>query len=275
MPHPSDHVPEIFERGWAFLAKLILDLQKMVERNEVIRKAERKQFAWRRYFELILPEIRELIDIQNVSKSAHQLLRSFLKLHLQAQVQLTTRSLLCINFHNAQPPMGPKHSWFCLDAHHLRHPAEVLLVHDSFVFLQHCVEDERNVIITAPLFNPVAPSSSYAQRPGYTSNSPHESPSPYSHSRPPISLALALHSKEFEAIYTSIIPSVSLGKVRTQDSQTLRTRNENSFTGAPTRSGMEPPVWGRIVEAGGVSVKEWRKKFGSALGGGAAAYAWC
>lgn len=106
---------------------------------------------------------------------------------------------------------------------------------------------------STPLHRAVRPSSSligsYAQRPGYTSNSPHESPSPYSHSRPPISLALALHSKEFEAIYTSIIPSVSLGKVRTQDSQTLRTRNENSFTGAPTRSGMEPPVWGRIVEA--------------------------
>ena len=64
---------------------------------EVIQKADRKQFPWYCYFDLTHPEIGELIGIQSASRLVHRLVHNFLKLHLLAQVQLITRSLLYID----------------------------------------------------------------------------------------------------------------------------------------------------------------------------------
>jgi pre-mRNA-splicing helicase BRR2 len=164
------------KRGWAVPARACLDLCKMVERRmwgsmtplrqfkgvpqEVIRKAEGKQFPWYRYFDLDPPEIGELIGIPNAGRLVHRLVHSFPKLQLQAQVQPITRSLLRIDL-----SIVPDFRWdekthgtaetFLIMVEDV--DGEIVLFHDSFVLRQRYAEDEHNVTITVPMFEPVPP----------------------------------------------------------------------------------------------------------------------
>ncbi|KAF8970308.1 Sec63-domain-containing protein [Flammula alnicola] len=164
------------KRGWAVPAKAALDLCKMVEKRmwgsmtplrqfkgvppEVIRKAEGKQFPWYRYFDLTPPEIGELIGIPNAGRLVHRLVHNFPKLQLQAQVQPITRSLLRIDlsivpdFRWDEKIHGSAETFLILveDV-----DGEVILFHDNFVLRQRYAEDEHNVSLTVPMFEPVPP----------------------------------------------------------------------------------------------------------------------
>ncbi|KAG6378229.1 hypothetical protein JVT61DRAFT_13929 [Boletus reticuloceps] len=167
------------KRGWAMPAQACLVLCKMVERRmwgsmtplcqfkgvsqEVIQKAEgSKQFpAWYQYFDLDPPELGELIGIPNAGCLIHQLVHNFPKLQLQAQVQPITRSLLRIdlsivpNFRWDEKIHGGAETFFIIveDV-----DGEIILFHDTFVVLcQRYAEDEHNVTITVPIFEPVPP----------------------------------------------------------------------------------------------------------------------
>lgn len=62
--------------------------------QEVIRKAEGKQFPWYRYFDLSPPEIGELINLQNAGRLVHRLVHSFPKL------QYVQPNIFCFVFNN-------------------------------------------------------------------------------------------------------------------------------------------------------------------------------
>lgn len=103
------------KRGWAVPAKAALDMCKMVEKRmwgsmtplrqfpkvpqDVIRKAEGKQFPWYRYFDLVSymscvvcngakcgfflqspPEIGELLGLPKEGRRVHRLVHTFPKL---------------------------------------------------------------------------------------------------------------------------------------------------------------------------------------------------
>ncbi|KXN92593.1 Pre-mRNA-splicing factor brr2, partial [Leucoagaricus sp. SymC.cos] len=174
---PLDAMFEIcLKRGWAIPTKAALDLYKMVEKRmwgsmtpsrqfegvsaEIIRKAEGKQFPWYRYFDLTLPEIGELIGIQNAGKLVHLLVHGFPKFQLQARAQPITRSLLRVDlsiipdFHRDEKIHGGAETFIILveDV-----DSGVILFHDNFILRQCYAEDEHNVTPTVPMFEPVPP----------------------------------------------------------------------------------------------------------------------
>ncbi|KAG2030074.1 Sec63 domain-containing protein [Suillus americanus] len=139
--------------------------------QEVIRKAEGKQFVslhqfkflhqpWHRYLDVDPPEIGELIGIPNAGRLVHRLGHSFPKLQLQAQVQPIARSLLRIDL-----SIVPDFRWdekthgtaetFLITVEDV--DGEIILFHDSSVLRQRYAEDEHNVSITVPMFEPVSP----------------------------------------------------------------------------------------------------------------------
>ncbi|KAK7461038.1 Pre-mRNA-splicing helicase BRR2 [Stygiomarasmius scandens] len=303
------------KRGWAVPAKACLDLCKMVEKRmwgsmtplrqfkgvpaEVIRKAEGKQFPWYRYFDLSPPEIGELIGIQNAGRLVHRLVHSFPKLQLQAQVQPITRSLLKIDL-----SIVPDFRWdekvhggaetFLIIVEDV--DGEIILFHDNFLLLQRYAEDEHNVTLTVPMFEPVPPNYYITVISDRWLHAETRLPISFKHlilpeKFPPPTPLLdlqplplsALHNKEFEAIYSSTIDTFN--KIQTQVFQALYTSDENVVIGAPTGSGKTIcaefallRLWSKreqpravciepFQEMVDMRVKEWQDKFSGLQGG--------
>ncbi|KAF9237747.1 putative RNA helicase [Melanogaster broomeanus] len=296
------------KRGWAGPARACLALCKMVERRmwgsmtplrqfkgvpqEVVRKAEGKQFPWYRYFDLNPPELGELIGVPNAGRLVHRLVHSFPKLQLQAQVQPITRSLLRIDL-----SIVPDFRWdekihgtaetFLIIVEDV--DGEIILFNDTFVLRQRYAEDEHNVTITVPMFEPVPPNY-------YISVMSDRLPISFKHLILPEKFPLptplldlqplplsALHNKEFETIYSSTIQTFN--KIQTQVFQALYTSDENVFIGAPTGSGKTIcaefallRLWSKKDNSRAVCVEpyqemvdqrvaEWRSKFSGVQGG--------
>ncbi|KAF9474450.1 Sec63-domain-containing protein [Pholiota conissans] len=303
------------KRGWAVPAKAALDLCKMVDKRmwgsmtplrqfkgvpaEVIRKAEGKQFPWYRYFDLTPPEIGELIGIPNAGRLVHRLVHNFPKLQLQAQVQPITRSLLRIDL-----SIVPDFRWdekihggaetFLILVEDV--DGEVILFHDTFVLRQRYAEDEHNVTLTVPMFEPVPPNYYISVISDRWLHAETRLPISFKHlilpkkfPKPTPLLDLqalplsALHNKEFEAIYANTIQTFN--KIQTQVFQALYTTDENVFIGAPTGSGKTITaefallrLWSKkealravciepYPEMVELRVNEWQKKFGNLQGG--------
>ncbi|KIJ93294.1 hypothetical protein K443DRAFT_112249 [Laccaria amethystina LaAM-08-1] len=303
------------KRGWAVPAKAALDLCKMVEKRmwgsmtplrqykgvpaEVIRKAEGKQFPWYRYFDLTPPEIGELIGIPNAGRLVHRLVHSFPKLQLQAQVQPIARSLLRIDL-----SIIPDFRWdekihgtaetFLIVVEDV--DGEVILFHDSFILRQRYAEDEHNVTLTVPMFEPVPPNYYISIISDRWLHAETRLPISFKHlilpeKFPPPTPLLdlqplplsALHNKEFEAIYSSTIQTFN--KIQTQVFQALYTTDENVFIGAPTGSGKTIcaefallRLWSKREQPRAVCIEpyqemvdqrvmEWRAKFEKLQGG--------
>ncbi|PPQ67232.1 hypothetical protein CVT24_011551 [Panaeolus cyanescens] len=303
------------KRGWAIPAKAALDMCKMVEKRmwgsmtplrqfkgvpaDVIRKAEGKQFPWYRYFDLTPPEIGELIGIPNAGRLVHRLVHNFPKLQLQAQVQPITRSLLRIDlsimpdFRWDEKIHGTAETFIILveDV-----DGEVILFHDNFILRQRYAEDEHNVTITVPIFDPVPPNYYISVISDRWLHSEVRLPISFKHlilPRPfpkptplldlqPLPLS-ALHNKEFEALYANSIQTFN--KIQTQVFQALYTTDENVFIGAPTGSGKTIcaefallRLWSKRDQPRAVCiepyqdmvdlrVKEWQAKFSKLQGG--------
>ncbi|KAF8555606.1 Sec63-domain-containing protein [Imleria badia] len=303
------------KRGWAVPARACLALCKMVERRmwgsmtplrqfkgvpqEVIRKAEGKQFPWYRYFDLQPPELGELIGIPNAGKLVYRLVHNFPKLQLQAQVQPITRSLLRIDlsivpdFRWEEKIHGSAETFFILveDV-----DGEIILFHDTFVLRQRYAEAEHNVTITVPMFEPVPPNYYISVVSDRWLHSETRLPISFKHLILPEKFPLptpllelqqlplsALHNKEYEAIYSNTIQTFN--KIQTQVFQALYTSDENVFVGAPTGSGKTIcaefallKLWNKKDNSRAVCVEpyqemvdqrvaEWRRKFSGVQGG--------
>ncbi|THH20310.1 hypothetical protein EW146_g1011 [Bondarzewia mesenterica] len=303
------------KRGWAVPAREALNMCKMVEKRmwgsmtplrqfkgvppEIIRKAEGKQFPWYRYFDLSPPEIGELLGIPNAGRLVHRLVHSFPKLQLQAQVQPITRSLLRIDL-----SIIPDFRWdekihgnaetFLITVEDV--DGEVILFHDSFILRQRYAEDEHNVTLTVPMFEPVPPNYYITVTSDRWLHSETRLPISFKHlilpekfpqptpllDLQPLPLS-ALHNKEFESIYSSTLQTFN--KIQTQVFQALYTSDENVFIGAPTGSGKTIctefallRLWSKREQKRAVCIEpyqemvdqrvaEWRNKFGQLQGG--------
>ena len=173
---------------------------------------------------------------------------------------------------------------------------EIILFSDTFILRQRYAEDEHNVTITVPMFEPVPPNYYISVISDRWLHAETRLPISFKHlilpkkfpkSTPlldlqPLPLS-ALHNKEFEAIYVNSLQTFN--KIQTQVFQALYTSDENIFIGAPTGSGkticaefallrlwskkeplravcIEP--YQEMVE---LRVNEWRTKFGKLQGG--------
>lgn len=163
---------------------------------------------------------------------------------------------------------------------------------------QRYAEDEHNVTLTVPIFEPVPPNYYISIISDRWLHSETRLPISFKHLILPAKFPLptslldlqslpisALHNHEFEAIYASTIPSVGFNKIQTQVFQALYMSDENVFIGAPTGSGKTVcaefallRLWSkreqpRVVcllpfqEMVDMRVEEWRRKFGNVQGG--------
>ena len=218
---------------------------------------------------------------------------------LQAQVQPITRSLLRIDL-----SIVPDFRWdekihgsaetFLIMVEDV--DGEIILFSDSFVLRQRYAEDEHNVTITVPMFEPVPPNYYISVIADRWLHAETRLPISFKHlilpakfPQPTALLDLqplplpALHNKEFEAIYSSSLKTFN--KIQTQVFQALYTSDENVFIGAPTGSGKTIcaefallRLWSKAEQPRAVCIEpfpemveqrvaEWRKKFGQLQGG--------
>ncbi|KAF8328166.1 Sec63-domain-containing protein [Cantharellus anzutake] len=303
------------KRGWAIPTRAALDMCKMAEKKmwgsmtplrqfhgvpwDVIRKAEGKQFPWYRYFDLLPPEIGELIGIPNAGKLVHRLVHSFPKLELQAHVQPITRSLLRIDL-----TITPDFRWD--EKIHSKTQAfwilvedvdgEIILVHDQLLLRSQFAENEHIVTFTVPIHEPVPPNYYVSVVSNQWLHAETRLPISFKHlilperfpnPTPLLDLQAlplsALHNSEYEALYSHSI--TSFNKIQTQVFQALYNSDENVFIGAPTGSGKTicaefallrlwcKPEFRRAIciepyqEMVNQRVKDWQAKFGSLQGG--------
>jgi len=305
------------KRGWASLLYKALDMCKMVEKRmwpsmtplrqfpgipaDIVRRAERKEFPWYRYFDLEPAELGELIGLPKAGRLVHRLVHQFPKMEIQAHAQPITRSMLKVEL-----TLTPDFKWdekvhgstetFWVVVEDV--DGELILFHEQFQLRERfaVTQDEHFVTFTVPMLDPLPPNyfitvvsdrwlASETRLPLVLRNLilPEKFP-------PPTNLldlqplpTSALHNAEFEAIYSSTIERFN--KIQTQVFQALYTTNDNVFVGAPTGSGKTIcaefallRLWsqdepGRAVciepyqELVDLRLTEWQSKFGKLQGG--------
>ncbi|GAN05971.1 pre-mRNA splicing factor [Mucor ambiguus] len=298
------------KRGWAQLTKKALNLCKMVEKRmwlpmsplrqfkampqDIVRRLERKEFPWERYFDLNPQELGELIGQPKAGRTLHKFVHQFPKLDLQAHVQPVTRSLLKVeltitpDFQWDEKVHGLAEAFWILvedvDGEHILH-------HDYFVLKQRYAEEEHLVSFTVPLFEPLPPNyyvTIVADRWLHCETKLPVSfkhlilPEKYAphtelHDLQPLPIA-GLNNPDYEKLYSGWINHFN--PVQTQVFNALYTTNENAFIGAPTGSGKTVcaefallHLWNQTTDSRSVyiapyqelvdeRVAEWTEKFG-------------
>ncbi|GAA5859336.1 hypothetical protein JCM8547_001990 [Rhodosporidiobolus lusitaniae] len=303
------------KRGWAALTHKALMLCQMVEKRmwstmtplrqfkgvplDVVRRAERKEFPWYRYFDLEPAELGELIGEPKAGRLVHRLVHQFPKLELQAHVQPITRSLLRIeltitpDFQWEEKVHGGAESfWIIVEDV----DGEIILFHDQFILRQRYAEQDHYVTFTVPMLDPLPPNYFISVVSDRWMHAETRLPLSFKHlilpeKFPPHTTLLdlqplpvaALHNKEFEALYADTFDTFN--KIQTQVFQALYTTNDNVFVGAPTGSGKTIcaefallRLWSQAEPSRAVCIEpfqevvdtrvaEWRRKFGGLQGG--------
>lgn len=163
-------------RGWAALALRALNWCKMIDKRmwasqtplrhfkglneDVLRKVEKKDFAWERYYDLSSNEIGELIRFPKMGRTIHKLVHQFPKLDLSAYVQPITRSCLMVEL-----TITPDFQWdqrvhgraepfwvFVEDVN-----GEQILHQEMFVLKERRAEEEHTLNFTVPITEPLPP----------------------------------------------------------------------------------------------------------------------
>jgi len=164
------------KRGWAALADRALTLCKMVERRmwlsqtplrqfknipePILRKLERKEIGWERYYDLKPADLGELVKIPKMGKTLHKLVHQFPRMELGAHVQPITRSLLQIDL-----TLTPDFQ-FDQKVHEysqLFHiivedvDGEKVLHHEPFMLKMQYATESHQLTFTVPIYDPMPP----------------------------------------------------------------------------------------------------------------------
>ncbi|CDI87290.1 sec63 domain-containing DEAD/DEAH box helicase, putative [Eimeria praecox] len=164
-------------RGWAQLAIRALQLcneiqgrmwstmtplrQFKVLPEELLRKIEKKDLPFDRYYDLTSTEIGELVRVPKMGKLLHRLIHSFPKLELAAFVQPLSRSCLVVEL-----TITPDFQWdpkihgngevFWILVHDV--DCEQILHHEMFILPAFQGEVEHTLTFTLPVTDPIPPS---------------------------------------------------------------------------------------------------------------------
>ncbi|KAG0010834.1 DEIH-box ATPase, partial [Podila clonocystis] len=270
-------------RGWAQMTRKALDLCKMVEKKqwlsmtplrqftginpELIKKIERKEFEWIRYFDLSPQEIGELVGVPKAGKLLEMYVHQFPKLDLQSHVQPLTRSILKVEL-----TITPDFNWD--DKVHGTAEAfwilvedvdgEMILHQESFILKKQYATEEHLMTFTVPLFDPLPPNYFVSIVSDRWLHSETRFPISFKHlilpeKYPPHTELLdlqplpvtALRNRAFEAIYSESISKFN--PIQTQVFNSLYTLDDNVFVGAPTGSG-------KTICAEFAMMRQWNKK---------------
>jgi pre-mRNA-splicing helicase BRR2 len=257
----------ILKRGWAALALKALNICKFVDKRmwgsqsplrqfkgipeDIVKKIEKKDFPWERFYDLPPEGIGELIAFPKMGRTVHKYVHQFPRLELSAHVQPITRAVLRIDL-----TITPDFQWnkkvhgeaetfwvFIEDA-----DSEHILHYEYFMLKQRFVEDEHNLTFTVPVHEPLPPQYFIRVVSDRWINC--ESLLPVSFRNlllpekyPPHTELLdlqplpisALRNPKFEALYAGAF--THFNPIQTQVFTTLYTTSDNVFVGAPTGSG--------------------------------------
>ena len=162
--------------GWAQLADKTLSLCKMIDRRmwqsmcplrqfrkisgEVVKKIEKKNFPFERFYDLGPSEIGELLRMPKLGKTLHRYVHQFPKLDLLSHIQPVTRSTLSVEL-----TITPDFQWdervhgqseafwiFVEDV-----DSEIVLHHEFFLLKQKFAEEEHTLKMFVPIFEPLPP----------------------------------------------------------------------------------------------------------------------
>ena len=253
-------------RGWAQLARKSLDLCKMVGKrmwlsmnplrqfnsvpSEIIKRLERKEFPWERYFDLNPQELGELAGLPKTGKTIHRFVHQFPKVDLQVNVQPVTRSLLRVEltltpeFQFEQEICGDSEGFwvFAEDV-----DSEIILFHEYFVLKQKYSEEPHHMSFTVEMFEPLPPNYFVSIISDRWLQCETRLPISFKHlilpdKYPPHTELLDLQprlvssfgNKEYQSIYKDI---QFFNPIQTQTFNSLYLNDDNVFVGAPAGCG--------------------------------------
>ena len=166
----------VLKRGWAALAERVLDFCKMIDRRmwlaqtplrqfkgipeDIIKKIEKKDFPWERFYDLQPQEIGELVRFPKMGKMIYRFVHQFPRLDLSAHVQPITRTVLRVeltitpDFEFEPKVHGTAEPFHVLvedvDQEHILH-------HELFLLKAKFAEDDHTLSFTVPIFDPLPP----------------------------------------------------------------------------------------------------------------------
>ncbi|KII64997.1 U5 small nuclear ribonucleoprotein helicase [Thelohanellus kitauei] len=264
-------VRAIFEichnRGWAESTEKALALSKMIDKRmwasmcplrqfakippEIVRKIEKKDFHWERFFDLEPHEVGEVIHAPKMGKVLHKFIHHIPKLELSAHAHPITRSLLRIEL-----SLIPDFKWdetihgnaeafwvFVTDVDNER------ILHSEYFILNHrYAEEEHYFKFYVPIFDPVQPhyyvkviSDKWVRSEIVLPISlmsmilPDKNPPPTELLDLHLLPLSSLKNQAFEAIYNSRFSYFN--PIQTQVFNALYKSNDNILIGAPPGSG--------------------------------------
>jgi len=257
----------VLHRGWAQLTDRALNLCKMIDRRmwlsmtplrqfkkipmEVIKKIEKKDFPWERFYDLGHNEIGELIHAPKMGRVVHKFLHQFPKIELSTHIQPITRSTLHVEL-----TIVPDFQWD--DKIHGNAEAfwifvedvdgEAILHHEYFLLKAKYSQDEHAVRFFVPVFEPLPPQYFIKIVSDRWLHSETQLPVSFRYlllpekNPPPTELldlqplpVSALRRPDFEALYSDKYPYFN--PIQTQVFNALYNSEDNVFIGAPTGSG--------------------------------------
>ena len=166
----------VLKRGWASLAMKCLELCKMVDKKMwpsqsplrqfkgipegILKKIEKIEFPWERFYDLTAQEIGELIRFPKMGKNIYKRVHQFPRLDLAAHVLPITRTVLRVeltitpDFQFEEAVHGFAEGFWILveDV-----DSEYILHHQFFTIKNKFAEDEHVLNFTIPIYEPLPP----------------------------------------------------------------------------------------------------------------------
>ncbi|CAF4909304.1 unnamed protein product, partial [Rotaria sp. Silwood1] len=255
----------VLQRGWAQLVDKTLSLSKMIDKRmwqsmcplrqfkkipeEIIRKIEKKNISWDRFYDLDAHEIGELVRAPKIGKTIYKYIHHIPKLELAVHVLPITRSTLKIEL-----TITPDFQWDD-KIHGMAEPfwilvedvdSEILLHHEYFLLKKKYCEDEHYVKFFVPVFETLPPqyfirviSDKWIASETQVAVSFRHLILPEKHPAPTELLDLqplpvnALRNSKYEDLYNFKF----FNGIQTQVFNTLYNTDENVFLGASTGCG--------------------------------------
>jgi pre-mRNA-splicing helicase BRR2 len=254
-------------RGWAQLADKTLNLSKMIDKRmwqsmcplrqfkkipeEVVKKIEKRNIPWERFYDMEAHEIGELVRAPKLGKTVYKYIHQIPKLELTVNILPITRSTLKVEL-IIQPDfewdekvhgIGEAFWIFVEDV-----DSELILHYEYFLLKSKYCQDEHSVKFYVPVFDPLPPQyfirvvsdrwlASEAQLPVSFRHlilpEKYAPPTELLDLQPlPIS---ALRDPNYEALYSNKFDYFN--PIQTQVFNSLYNTDDNVFIGAPTGSG--------------------------------------
>ncbi|XP_065882563.1 U5 small nuclear ribonucleoprotein 200 kDa helicase-like [Dysidea avara] len=254
-------------RGWASMVDKTLTVSKMINRRmwqsmtplrqfkklpeDVVRKIEKKDFAWERLYDLGHNEIAELIRMPKMGKTIHKFVHQFPKLELSTHIQPVTRSTLQVEL-----TITPDFQWdekihsnseafwiFVEDV-----DGDIILHHEYYLLKSKYAGDEHVINFFVPVFEPLPPHYFIKIVSDQWIGSETQLPVSFRHLilpekfPPPTELldlqplpVSALRNPAYEALYSDKFPYFN--PIQTQVFNALYSTQDNVLVASPTGSG--------------------------------------